>query len=145
MPMTTPGTDAGTGSGSPPVKPSARQTVSYLFARLSASAATALSAFFVALLPAGPFSQLVTVVFVVLTPALAISGLLPRLDWAAVALVAGAGAVALNAVVAQAMLAANRWSPDAAVVIIGLTTSLLWLLPSVSPENDVSRRKGNND
>lgn len=117
-----------------------RQCTAQLAVRLSASAATAVSALIVSAHSAGPFGQMVTVAFVLLTPALAISGLLPRVNGAVVALVAGAGAVAINAGVAQTMLSVNRWSPEAAVVVVGLITSLVWLLPSALLERTVTRR-----
>jgi hypothetical protein len=101
--------------------------------RLAAAAVTAVSALTVAAHSSGPVGHMVVVVFVLVTPAFAISGLLPGLNGVVVLIVAAAGAAVINALVAQLMLSANAWSPPAGVIAVGLIAAFLWLVPSGGP------------
>lgn len=78
--------------------------------------------------------QVLVVAFVLVAPALAITGLLPNLNTALAVIVGAAGAAAINALVAQSMLSANAWSPRGGVVAVGLTAALLWLVPTARPD-----------
>lgn len=109
-----------------------RQTSPYL-GRLAAAAVTVVGAAGIALNDAqssAPFARTLVVVFVILAPTIAITGLLPSLNVAVAVIVAAAGAVVINALVAQAMLSANAWSRPAGVIAIGLIAALLWLVPT---------------
>jgi hypothetical protein len=101
--------------------------------RWLAALATGISGFMVAAQQAGGLGRLVVFAFTLGVPALAISGLLPRATIGPVVLVSLAGAAVINAVVAQTMLSLDRWSPQMGVVVVGLVSAGLWLLPAVSP------------
>jgi hypothetical protein len=108
-----------------------RQTSPYL-GRLAAAAATAVGAAGIALNDAqssAPFARTLVVAFVFLAPTIAITGLLPSVNAAVAMIVAAAGAVAINALVAQSMLSANAWSRPAGVIAVGLITAFLWVVP----------------
>jgi hypothetical protein len=112
-----------------------RQTSPYL-GRLAAAAVTAVGGAGIALNVAqssGPFARTLVVAFVLVQPALAITGLLPGVNAAVALIVAVAGTVAINALVAQSMLSANAWSRPAGVIAVGFTAALLWLVPAGRP------------
>jgi hypothetical protein len=113
--------------------------VSRVLGRVSTAVVTVVSAVLIAANSHGPFGQLVTVAFVVLTPAFAISGLLPDMDGFVIAIVAAAGAIAINALVAQTMLALNAWSPFAGVVAVGVISSALWILQAAVVNRSVTK------
>jgi hypothetical protein len=113
--------------------------VSRVLGRVATAVVTVVSAVLIAANSHGPFGQLVTVAFVVLTPAFAISGLLPGMDGVVVAIVGAAGAISINALVVQTMLALNAWSPFASVVAVGLISSVLWILQSVVFDRPVTK------
>jgi hypothetical protein len=106
------------------------QRISLYLGRLAAAAVTAVSALTVAAHSSGPLDHMVVVVFLFVTPAFAVSGLLPSLNGVVVLIVAAAGAAVINALVAQSMLSANAWSAPAGVIAVGLIAALLWLVPS---------------
>jgi hypothetical protein len=110
-----------------------RRQASLYVGRLAAAAVTAVSALTVAAHTSGPVGHMVVVLFVLVTPAFAISGLLPGLNGVVVLIVAGAGAVVINALVAQVMISANAWSRPAGVIAVGLIAAFLWLVPSGGP------------
>jgi hypothetical protein len=117
-------------AGAPSSLPIGRSGI-YL-GRLAAAVVTAVGAAGVALNDAQssePFARTLVVAFVFLAPAIAITGLLPSVNAAVAMIVAAAGAVAINALVAQSMLSANLWSRPAGVIAVGLITALLWLVP----------------
>lgn len=105
--------------------------------RCVAAVATAASGFVIAGESISGLGHLAAVAFIVVIPAIAISGLLPRADSAPMVLVSAAGAISINAVVAQTMLSVNHWSPEAAVVVIGFIAALLWLIPPVTSGSSV--------
>jgi hypothetical protein len=113
--------------------------VLHVVSRVVAAVTTVLSALIVAGHSAGPIGHTVSVAFVVLMPAFAIAGLLPRLDGVAVALVSGAGAVVINTLVAQSMLSMNAWSRQTGIVVVGCVTASLWLLASTLKERSLTR------
>ena len=102
--------------------------VSRVVGRTATAAVTVLSALLIAANSDGPFGQAVSVAFVVLAPAFAISGLLPDVGGVVLTIVGAAGAIAVNALVVQTMLALNAWSSSVGVVAIGVISSVLWLL-----------------
>ena len=102
--------------------------VSRVVGRTATAAVTVLSALLIAANSDGPFGQAVSVAFVVLAPAFAISGLLPDVGGVVFTIVGAAGAIAVNALVVQTMLALNAWSSSVGVVAIGVISSVLWLL-----------------
>jgi hypothetical protein len=63
--------------------------------------------------------------FLVAAPALAVAGLLRGLDPVARIVVAVAAAVAVNVLVAQAMLAVGAWSPRAGLVAIAVISAVI--------------------
>jgi hypothetical protein len=77
-----------------------------------------------------PFARTLVVAFVILAPAIAITGLLPSVNLPVALIVAAAGAAAINALVVQVMLSANAWSRPTGVIAVGLITAFLWLAPS---------------
>jgi hypothetical protein len=66
----------------------------------------------------------VVVVFLLVTPALAVSSLLTGLDWLGKVVVAGAAAVVVNAAVAATLLLAGAWSPRTGLVLVALISAL---------------------
>jgi hypothetical protein len=68
--------------------------------------------------------------FLVIAPALAIARLLPSVNPAVAMIVAAAGAICINTLVAQTMLSAELWSRPAGVVVVGFTATLVWLIPT---------------
>ena len=122
--------DATRGVLGPPKPP--RLITPYL-GRLAAAAVTAVGAAGIALNDAqssAPFARTLVVAFVILAPAIAITGLLPSVNAAVALIVSAAGATAINALVAQTMLSANAWSRPAGVIAVGLIAALLWLVPT---------------
>lgn len=104
--------------------------------RLLAAAVTALGGAAIAVnVPqsSGLLGRLWVVSFVIAAPLIAITRLLPGVNAALALIVGAAGAAVINALVAQAMLAANMWSPRAGVVAVGLAAALLWLVPTGGP------------
>jgi hypothetical protein len=67
-------------------------------------------------------------VFLVTAPALAVAGLLSRVDPVARGIVAVTAAIAINVLVAEAMLAANTWSPRTGLVAIAIISALIGLI-----------------
>lgn len=65
--------------------------------------------------------------FLVAAPAMAVAGLLPSLDLPARAIVAVTAAIAINVLVAEAMLAAGAWSPRAGLLAIAIISFLIGL------------------
>ncbi|MBB5165295.1 hypothetical protein [Mycobacterium sp. AZCC_0083] len=101
--------------------------------RVGAAAVTAIGAAGIALNDAqssAPFARTLVVAFVFLAPAIAITGLLPSVNTVVAVIVAAAGAVVINALVAQSMLSASAWSRTAGVIAVGLIAALLWLVPT---------------
>ncbi|MCK0089698.1 hypothetical protein MWU77_02755 [Rhodococcus sp. F64268] len=101
--------------------------------RLVAAAVTALGGVAIAAnsphLP-GLSDRLVVVMFVVAAPLIALVRLLPGINVLLALIVGAAGSLVVNVLIAQAMLTADAWSPPAGVVAVGLTASVLWLVPS---------------
>ncbi|WP_157788851.1 hypothetical protein [Rhodococcus rhodochrous] len=100
--------------------------------RVLAAAVTALGGLALALnvsQSAGLWDRVVVVAFLLAAPTAALVRLLPGLGLALALLVGGAGAVAVNALIAQTMLSADVWSPFGGVVAVALAVGLLWLLP----------------
>jgi hypothetical protein len=64
-------------------------------------------------------------VFLVTAPALAVAALLSRVDPVARGIVAVTAAIAINVLVAEAMLAAAAWSPRAGLVAIAIISALI--------------------
>lgn len=109
------------------------QQLSLYLGRLAAAAVTVVGAAGIALNDAqssAPLARTLVVAFVILAPAIAITGLLPSVNAAVALIVAAAGATVINALVAQAMLSANAWSRPAGVIAVGLIAALLWLVPT---------------
>jgi len=69
----------------------------------------------------GPLS----LVFVLLTPAVCVALLLPGLDALARSIVAGAASVALAGSIAEAMLVTSGWSPEGGIVATAITCAAL--------------------
>jgi hypothetical protein len=105
--------------------------------RLLAAAVTALSGLQIGLGFAQyteHFGQTLVVAFLLVAPALAITGLLPSVNFSIAVIVGVASAAVINALVAQTMLSTNAWSPRAGVVAVGLAAALLWLVPTGRPD-----------
>ncbi|MFD8380178.1 hypothetical protein ACFV2X_16785 [Streptomyces sp. NPDC059679] len=68
-----------------------------------------------------------TLLFLITAPASALGGALRGLDGAARAVLAGVGALALDLLVAQAMLASHMWSVRGGVVAVGAVSLGLFL------------------
>ena len=66
--------------------------------------------------------------FLVAAPAMAVAGLLPSLDRPARGIVAVTAAIAVNVLVAEAMLAAGAWSPRAGLLAIAIISLLIGLV-----------------
>lgn len=77
-----------------------------------------------------PFGGTLVVTFMLVAPAVPIVRMLPSVNAAVALVVASAGAVVINALVAIVMLLANAWSRPAGVIAVGLIAALLWLLPT---------------
>lgn len=75
----------------------------------------------------GPF----TLFFLLAVPAMAIGSALRGLEPFARAVVSVAGAIALDLLVAQGMLAVHRWSADGGIVAVTVISSLVLLLVPV--------------
>jgi len=113
--------------------PKPPRRISPYLGRLAAAAVTAVGAAGIALNDAQssvPFARTLVVAFVILAPAIAITGLLPSVNATVALIVAAAGAVVINALVVQVMLSANAWSRPAGVITVGLIAALLWLVPT---------------
>lgn len=111
--------------------------------RLLAAAVTALGGVAIAVnaaQPAGLSGRLWLVFFVIAAPLVAIARLLPDVNVALALIVGAAGAVGVNTLVAQSMLAADMWSPRGGVVAVGLAAALLWLVPAGRPSAEAPRR-----
>jgi hypothetical protein len=79
---------------------------------------------------ADPTGRASVVAFLVAAPMLAVYRLLPGMSSAVALVVAAAGAITVNATVAQAMLTADVWSRPGGVIAVGLVAALVWLVPS---------------
>ena len=86
------------------------------------------------------WGRALVVAFLLAAPARAILRLLPSLGAAAGLVVAIAGAVAINTLVALSMLSAHSWSPPAGVVVVGCISALIRLVPAPEfPDVEVNR------
>jgi hypothetical protein len=97
-----------------------------------AAAATAVICVGTALVPAhsaAPLSRAMVAAFLVVAPALAIARLLPSMHTVVALIVGAAGAIAINTLVAQAMLSAELWSRPTGVVAVGIAATAFWLIP----------------
>lgn len=92
--------------------------------------------------PSVPFEHLAVVAFLLAAPALAIAQLLPSANGVVALIVGVAGAVAINALVAQSMLVADAWSPHGGAIAVGLIATLLWLVPVGKPRTAVPTPEG---
>jgi hypothetical protein len=95
--------------------------------------ATAVIGVWIALGPAHsslPLSRALVAGFLVIAPAVAIARLLPSMNRAAALIVAAAGSVAINTLVAQSMLSADLWSRHVGVIVVGVVATLVWLIPT---------------
>jgi hypothetical protein len=72
-----------------------------------------------------PVTGPLTLVFVLLTPAVCVGLLLPGLDVLARSIVAGTAAIALAGSVAEVMLATSGWSPDGGIVATAIACAAL--------------------
>lgn len=108
-----------------------REVLSVRFGRLTAALAMVTGAARIMLegRPSGPFGHAVIAAFLLAAPALAIASLLPNVNGAVALIVGAAGAVSINALVAQSMVSANAWSPRGGVVAVGVIAALIWLVP----------------
>ena len=100
--------------------------------RLTGALVTAITAGGIALVPAqsaAPLSRAMVAAFLVIAPAVAIARLLPSMHGAVALIVGVAGAIALNTLVAQAMLSAELWARPLGVIAVGITATALWLVP----------------
>ena len=107
--------------------------------------ATAVIGAWIALGPAHstlPLSRALVAGFLVIAPALAIARLLPSVHPAAALIVAAAGSIAINTLVAQSMLSAELWSRPAGVVVVGVTATLVWLIPNPGRVKSRHRARG---
>ncbi|WP_371330115.1 hypothetical protein [Streptomyces sp. TP-A0356] len=75
----------------------------------------------------GPF----TLFFLLAAPATAVGAALRRLDPFARAVVSVAGAIAIDLLIAQGMLAVHRWSVTGGIVAVTVISSLVLLLVPV--------------
>lgn len=71
-----------------------------------------------------PVTDALTLVFLAVVPAAAIAGLVPGSGPIATIAVAIAGAIAINGLVAEAMLALGAWSPRVGVLAVGTISAL---------------------
>ncbi|MFD7664589.1 hypothetical protein [Streptomyces sp. NPDC059788] len=91
---------------------------------------------------ASPLRAPCTLFFLVLAPATAIASALGRLDPLSRTVVAGAGAVALDLLVAQAMLALHIWSARGGVVAVAVLSGIVFLGVSVRRRWSGARGRG---
>jgi peptidoglycan/LPS O-acetylase OafA/YrhL len=78
-----------------------------------------------------PVTGPLTLLFLLLTPAVCVALLLAGLDPLARAIVAGAAALALATAIAEVMLVASAWSPRAGVIVVGIACGVLALTAAV--------------
>jgi hypothetical protein len=100
--------------------------------RLTGAIVTGIAAAGIALVPAhstAPLSRAMVAAFLVIAPTLAIARLLPSMHTAVALIVGVAGAIAINTLVAQAMLSAELWSRPAGVITVGIAAIAFWLIP----------------
>lgn len=100
--------------------------------RLTGAIVTGIAAAGIAFVPThstAPLSRAMVAAFLVIAPALAIARVLPSVHIAVALIVGGAGAIAINTLVAQAMLSAELWSRPAGVIAVGIAATGLWLIP----------------
>jgi hypothetical protein len=88
-----------------------------------------------------PLRAPLVLLFLVVAPAAAVSGLLRGLDIYARLVVAGAAALVLNLLVAEAVLAAGRWSPRLVLTLVVSITAvgMVFQLPPVRAARDRRR------
>lgn len=67
--------------------------------------------------------------FAVAAPAIAITRMLPSFDLAVALIIGVAGGATVNAIVVEAMLAANAWSITGGVIAVAVVAALVWLIP----------------
>ncbi|KOG54390.1 hypothetical protein ADK76_23945 [Streptomyces griseoflavus] len=91
---------------------------------------------------ASPVRAPCTLFFLVLAPAAALAAALGRLDPLSRTVVAGAGAVALDLLVAQAMLALHLWSARGGVVAVAVLSGGVFLAVSVRRRRSGARGRG---
>lgn len=91
---------------------------------------------------ASPLRALCVLVFLLLAPAAAIATALGRLDPLGRAVAAGAGALAVNLLVAQAMLALHSWSARGGVVAVAVLSGIVFLGVSVRRRRTGARGRG---
>ncbi|MFH8408355.1 hypothetical protein ACH4FX_26675 [Streptomyces sp. NPDC018019] len=91
---------------------------------------------------ASPLRAPCTLFFLVLAPAAALAAALGRLDPLSRTVVAGAGAVALDLLVAQAMLALHVWSARGGVVAVAVLSGGVFLGVSVRRRWSGARGRG---
>jgi hypothetical protein len=89
-----------------------------------------------------PLSRMLVAGFLVIAPVLAIARLLSSANPAMALIVAAAGSIAINTLVAQSMLSAELWSRPAGVVVVGSIATLLWLIPTPRPAKSRHRAIG---
>jgi hypothetical protein len=78
-----------------------------------------------------PVTGPLTLLFLLLTPAVCVALLLTGLEPLARAIVAGAAALALASAIAEVMLVASAWSPRAGVIVVGIACAVLALTAAV--------------
>ncbi|MEU4203092.1 hypothetical protein AB0B79_18835 [Streptomyces sp. NPDC039022] len=91
---------------------------------------------------ASPLRAPCTLFFLVLAPAAAAATALGRLDPLSRAVVAGAAAVAVDLLVAQAMLALHIWSARGGVVAVAVLSGIVFLGVSVRRRRSGARGRG---
>lgn len=74
---------------------------------------------------AAPARVPLVLVFLASAPALAVASLLGPLDRLATVVIAGTSAIVINVAVAETMIAAGTWSPEAGVVAVGVISALI--------------------
>ncbi|UNO44303.1 hypothetical protein KGS77_29655 [Streptomyces sp. MST-110588] len=82
-----------------------------------------------------------TLFFLVLAPAAAIGAALGRMDPLSRTVVAGAGAVAVDLLVAQVMLSLHIWSARGGVVAVAALSGAVFVLAGVRRRGGVRRRR----
>lgn len=78
---------------------------------------------------AGTVLQIPAALFVITAPMIALARLLPGAPFSTAMVVGFAGAIAVNVVTAEAMLVFGLWSPPAGIVVVGVVTCSLLLVP----------------
>ncbi|WP_242441137.1 hypothetical protein [Streptomyces sp. CB02923] len=91
---------------------------------------------------ASPLRAPCTLFFLVLAPATAVAAALGRLDPLSRTVVAGAGAVAVDLLVAQVMLALHIWSARGGVVAVAVLSGIVFLGVSVRRRRSGARGRG---